>query len=275
MPRDGGSPSMETAFGVPSRIASKLLCAALVAFATAFSACAQETITARADAWAPFNGDPLSDSPGYGIEILKEIFEPRGFKIDYQILPWDETLKEVEEGKYDIAIAANVEESPKLVFPKEEFGVNENAFFVKAGSSWTFAGIDSLRGVRLGCIDKYSYDSELDKYIASAKGSDKVQVLTGDEPLRKNIKKLFAERVDVLVECPQVMAWSLRIMGINEKEVSQAGKLKGVHKIYMAFTPAKESSKRYAKIFDEGMKELRENGKLKDLLGKYGLRDWR
>ncbi|MTI42814.1 polar amino acid transport system substrate-binding protein [Roseibium hamelinense] len=44
--------------------------------------------------------------------------------------------------------------------------------------------------------------------------------------------------------------------------------------IYIALSPAKDHSKELAAQLDAGMAELRASGKLNEILGKYGLKDW-
>jgi len=44
--------------------------------------------------------------------------------------------------------------------------------------------------------------------------------------------------------------------------------------VYIAFSPAISSSKKYAAILDEGIKRLRKEGRLAEILGKYNLEDW-
>ena len=45
---------------------------------------AADTISIRGDMWCPVNCDPKAERPGYMIEIAREVFEPKGHKIDYQ-----------------------------------------------------------------------------------------------------------------------------------------------------------------------------------------------
>lgn len=52
-----------------------------------------------------------------------------------------------------------------------------------------------------------------------------------------------------------------------------AGRLHDID-VYMAFSPKGNNSKKYAAILSKGMIEIRENGTLKEILAKYGLKDW-
>ncbi|MBF0379047.1 MAG: hypothetical protein HQK72_16440, partial [Desulfamplus sp.] len=45
--------------------------------------------------------------------------------------------------------------------------------------------------------------------------------------------------------------------------------------IFIAFSPNNPKSKDYATLITEGIKEMRANGKLKEILNSYGLEDWK
>lgn len=232
------------------------------------------TITVRADSWAPYNEEPNSAKPGYMIELAKLVFEAKGHEIDYQLMPWSRSLAAVEKGTYDAVVGTDPEESPNFVFPEESLGVNKNGFYVKKGSSWQYDGIDSIKQVRLGIIDSYGYYLELDNYIEEGGKGTKLFAATGDDALPKLIKMLKAGRLDVIIENINVMTHELDAQKLSG-EIVQAGSPEEESPLYMAFSPAKESSREYAKILDDGIAELRNSGKLQEILTKYGLKDWK
>ena len=234
----------------------------------------ENTITVRADSWPPFNADPKDPLPGYGIEILKAVFEKQGYKIDYQLMPWTRTLEEVKAGKFDGAIGAANGDAPDFVFPLEPIGEVSSVFYGKKGTTWRYDGKASLEKISLGVVDGYPFTPEIDEYIAANKKSDKVQADSGDNAIITNIKKLQAGRVDAVLESPQVMNWMLKVAGVAEGEIVPVGKTDLSDKIYVAFSPAKPDSKKYADILSEGIKQLRASGELKKILDKYNAQDW-
>jgi len=252
------------------------LVAGCIALLSVSTATAGETLTVRADVWPPFNGNPAStDQPGYGVEVLKAIFEPQGFAIDYQTLPWTRTIKEVTQGKYDMAIGGSKDDTPACLFPEESIGVMENVFYVKKGSAWKFEGIASLKNIKLGCVADYSYDGgEIDAYIKGAT-EPAVQAVTGDDALKRNVQKLQAGRIDVVIDCRVVMTWTLKDMKIAEDEIVAAGSPGKPSDLFVVFSPAKESSKKNVQLFTEGLRKLRADGSLLKILSKYGLKDWK
>ncbi len=260
---------------------ARLVCL-LTAFAALFAGVSfspvakAETISVRADAWPPYNGDPKAADPGYGIEILKAIFEKQGYTIDYQTMPWNRALQEVKEGKFSAAIGASTEDGAGMVFPEESVGKMDTYFFVKKGNAWTYKGIDSLKSVKLGVIDEYDYGSaELNAWIKEKKGTPEVQAVSGDDAVERNIQKLIAGRMDVMVECKPVVDWTLKKMKIPADDIKNAGSLGNPTDIFVVFSPAKPDSKKLADMFSAGMKSLRQSGELKKILDKYNLQDWK
>jgi len=238
-------------------------------------ALASETISIRSDIWPPYNDEPKSNRPGYMVMVLMEIFLRQGYSLDYQTLSWDESLDAVRKGQFNAVIGASKDDAPDFIFPKETFGVSDTAFFVRPETSWKFQGFNSLKKVRLGVIEGYAYDEELDAYITANKETDRIVTSTGDDPMTDLISKLQNGSIDVIAEDSNVMMSSLLSGKIPVKGVVSAGALKEKANLYIAFSPKNPKSKELAAKFDAGIKELRSSGKLKAILGLYGLKDWK
>ena len=232
------------------------------------------TLTVRSDSWMPFNGDPKSARPGYMIEVLKAIFEPKGIQIDYQLMPWERSKDEVKKGAYDAIVGADKVEADGYTSPKETFGRFRNAFFVLAANEWKYQGVASLNQVRLGVVEGYAYNDEVDEYIKKAP-QGKVIAATGDDALPKLLKMLQAGRIDAILEDATVIAHALKANNIPFSQVLVAGDLGEAKDLYVAFSPARETSAKYSEIFSAGIVELRKSGKLKQILDRYNVKDWK
>ncbi len=254
----------------------KLLTLAAVLFVVTLSAgsALAATLTVRADNWPPFNGDPKSGKPGYMIEVLKAIFEPQGVQVDYQTMPWNRSKDEVKSGKYDAIVGADNEEAAGFVVPKESFGKYLNCFFVAPTSSWRFQGGESLKQIKLGVIEGYSYDEQVNAYIKSAP-QGKVVAATGDDALPRLLKMLQAGRIDAVLEDASVLNAALSANNIPASQVVLAGKLSVARDLNVAFSPARDTSRKYSEQFSAGIAELRKSGKLKQILDRYNVKDWK
>ncbi len=247
-----------------------IACLALTLLTTGFAIA--ETITIRTDTWAPYTDAP-GNKPGYMTEVAKAIFTAKGYGIDYQLMPWTRCLDAVKKGTYDAVLGTDPSESPTFIYPAEALGINQNGFYVKKGSYWKYTGGDSFKTIRLGIIDGYGYFPELNSYIETYKGNKRFKA-TGDDALAKLLKMLKAGRLDAIIDNMNVMSATLQDDKLTDVIVN-AGEVDYIDSIYMAFSPAKDSSKEYSKIFDEGLVELRNSGKLQEILARYGLKDWK
>ena len=241
-----------------------------LALCTFMSASYAADVSIRADSWPPFNGEAGSDRLGYGIELYQAILEADGDTLNYQNMPWTRAIDQARKGAHDGIIGAVISDAEDFVFPKESIGSLNNAFYVKNGHQWKFKDISSLKDIKLGVIDGYSYGEELDTYIAAGKG---IFVAKGDEALERLVKMVKAGRVDAIIEDQTVLAAFLQETG-HAGTLTDAGKAGEPDNLYIAFGPNSPNAKKLADQFDAGMKKIRANGELAKILAKYGLTDW-
>ncbi|MEW6711055.1 MAG: transporter substrate-binding domain-containing protein, partial [Candidatus Riflebacteria bacterium] len=184
---------------------------------------AGEKISIRADVWMPYNGEPGSDKPGYGIELINEIFKAKNIEVDYQNMPWNRAIEETRVGKFDCIIGAGKRDAEGFLFPEESMGFSLNNLFVKAGNPFKYAGLESIAGLKIGIIADYSYAEFFDKYVEQYKDDPKrIFVATGDNALEKMAKMVTAGRLDGFIENPLVVSleeW--------KNDVGSAGEIEG------------------------------------------------
>lgn len=253
----------------------KVLLLLLLQLVLAATVCAGGTISIRSDTWMPYNGDPTNPKTGYMIEVMREIFVPQGYTIDYQVMPWTDSIAAVKKGTFSAVVGAMKEDAPGFVFPSETFGLSGTGLFVKGGTNWKYTGYSSLMNKRLGIIDGYAYNEELDGYIKSQRGTGKIVVGKGDSALNDLIDLLLKGKIDVLAEDASVLLNVLIEEKIPPGQIVNGGTMPEKEEIYVAFSPAIANSKELAAKFDEGIRKLRANGKLKSILSRYGLNDWK
>lgn len=234
------------------------------------SAARADTISLRADSWCPFNCEPGSDRPGYMIEIAKAVFEPAGHKVDYQTLNWARAIADSRTGTYTGIVGAAKTDAPDFTYPDNALGGSSSCFYVKSSSPWVYAGVDSLKAITLGITKDYTYGDPLDAYVKSNPG--KLQVLAGDDTLEKNLKLVEMDRTGAFIDDVNVVSYHMKENNISS--IKQAGCLE-VTPSFIAFSPANVKSKEYAKMLSDGVATLRQSGKLKVILDRYGLADWK
>ncbi len=231
-------------------------------------------ISVRADDWCPYNCDAQSSKPGYGIEIMRVIYAKAAKNVDYEAMPWTEAIKAVRAGRYNALIGAKKEETPDFIFCDEPIGKSETAFIVRADDNYEYAGPASLEAKRLAAIEAYHYDDVIDPYIEGNKNNpERIMFATGANALEVNINRLIEGKVDIVVDDTNVFLYKLNEMHASDKvRILRANKSDPV---YIAFSPKDPRGKEYAKMFDDGIAELRKSGELGDILSHYGLKDWK
>jgi polar amino acid transport system substrate-binding protein len=229
------------------------------------------TIRLRADQWMPFNGDPKDERPGYVIEMARAIFGKRGIVVDYQTMPWTDALKAAGDAEIEGVIGANTKEAAALIVPSEPIGLPRVGLFVRKGNPWQFTSVAALKSVKLGAIESYSYWDGLDDYIKSH-GAPQVTVFKGETPLVEAIAKLDAGEIDLMPEMVPVFIWTAKKLGHAGTDY-RAAWLQPGDPVYVAFAKT-DAGRRYAQMFDEGVRAMRKSGELKKLLAAYSLEDW-
>lgn len=225
------------------------------------------------DPWAPYAGYQDSESPGYIVAVLKEIFEAEGYQVSYINLPWTRCIKDTRDGQITALAGADRLEVPDFIFPKHTIGTTRPAFFVRSETDWKFKDISSLEGIVLGVIQDYTYSKEIDQYIQQNQKSKSLLIVKGNDPLDRLIDALQNKRIDVFIENAPVVHHSLRKKNLIS-EIKEAGYPKAGVRLFVPFSPRLPKATEYAAIFDKGISELRKTGKLQKILDKYEIKDW-
>ncbi len=233
-----------------------------------------DTLTLKADNWMPFSGDGKAET-GYLLDIARAVFEPLGHKVVYATGPWDQAVAEGRSGKCTGILGASPEDAQDFIYPSEEQGTSVQLFCVRSGSPWKYAGVGSLKAIKLGIIKDYTYFQELDDYIKANPSG--VLITTGDDALKGNLLKLVQGELGAVVDDRSVLKFTIAKMNLQGKvqiALATADVVKP-SKLYIAFSPKNPKSQDYARILSEGMATLRKSGQLQKILAKYGLTDWK
>ena len=246
-------------------------------FCLAAFLCAAETITLRADSYAPFNGDPKSDKPGYLIEIAKEVFGKRGAVVDYQLMPWSRSLEQMKAGHIDGAPGAEVSQISEFSYPAVAQGYWRPVFATPAASRWAYTGLDSLATLSIGVVQDYDYgkDPKGNSYNQwFEKNPKNMQVLKGDKPIDLAMGMLAKGRLDLFFEDWGVILAACASAKVDPAMIRNAGSAGPGYEVFIAFSP-NERGKALAKELAEGTSALRASGRLKEILARYGVSDWK
>jgi polar amino acid transport system substrate-binding protein len=256
------------------RAAAVALLAAGAAALWAAEAARADTIRIRADGWCPYNCDPGSDRPGYMIEVAREVFAAAGHEVDYRTSSWMRSLDDARGGRIEAVVGATAGEAEGLVIPAEPLGRTRDGYAMRKGDRPDgAAGPPAFERLVVGAVRGYEYSGPLAAHVR-AHGDDpaRVQFVTGDDALEKNLRKLASGRVDLVPDDAGRLRAAIRDLGLG-------GALEVVHEgdpnpLYIAFSPSDPRSPAYAALLSEGVVRLRASGRLAAILARYGLADW-
>lgn len=229
---------------------------------------ASEALRVRADVWMPFNGGE-GNSPGYVTEVLQAIFKPKGVEVQYETLAWEKSLEGCREGTVDAVPCASAKEAKGLTLPEEPIADMVYGMFALKSSAWTLGA--TYKNQRIGATPGYSYWEALDEFLAANPAS--VVKLSEEDPCKDGAQKLLAKQVDLVPECPQVFYWTVKQAGLDASQFKMACRMP-TELVYVAFR-ADAKGKEWARIFDEGIRQLRKSGELAKILAKYQVADWK
>jgi polar amino acid transport system substrate-binding protein len=244
-----------------------VLCGALLG-ATAARA---ETLVIAGDVWCPVNCAADAAQRGIFVELAEQIFAEAGIKVEYRVLNWARAVHDTRLGKLNALVGAGVEDAPDFLFSETAPGISRMCFYAQPARSWRYQGLSSLADVSLGAINGYSYGKQIDDYILSHRhDSQRVQMASGDNAGAINVEKVQLGRIDVVLANTWVTALYLSRNGMADT-LEQVGCRVPDVPIYLAFSPALKSSKRYVELFEQGLQRSRANGRLQALLRAYGV----
>lgn len=248
-----------------------LLLAISFGLALPLAPAAADVIELRADHWCPYNCEPDSERPGYMIELAREALAPFGHEVRYETLNWLRSIDKARRGEVQGIVGAIPEEAPDFVFGPP-LGPLADGIVTREGEEIDPGAEGAFKGLRIGAIRGYEYYGPLANYIeAHEDDRARVQFTHGDDALAKNLRKLAAGRLDVVVEDLNVIrhgvaADRLKGLSVRSLDVPEPG--------YVAFSPANPKSERYAREMTEGLSRLRESGRLIEIMDAYGLPVW-
>lgn len=255
------------------------------------SECFGQELNVVTTEFCPYVCDPAKEggAKGFVIDIFNAVFEKHGYTINYEIQPWVRAMKSFNDRKdFDALIAAtkiHPVNKDIALFPETEICMYTHKFYALKDSplagKWKYNGVESLKDIVLGGIKGWSYCSaEVTKYVNETP-EPKVYAMYGEDLLSRNFNMLLKKRTDLYVE----NEWMVTYFLYNEKK---AGKTypdnivavdsvpvdPGVGESYPVFYND-EKGKKYAEIFTSSMKELRADGKMAEIMARYGLKDWK
>ena len=238
---------------------------------------AHETLTIVADEWCPYNCGEKDAKPGYMVEIVRAAFKKANIDVVYKVIPWADAIKRTRAGEFDALFGCAHGDAPDFVFPDILQGISLSQFWVRKDSKWTYDGTASLNGMRLGIVQDYSYGKVMDAFLKKPESERKVTLVTstGGDATKQNVEALINGKLDAILEDRNVIQYyfASRNLPMPLKYAGNAIDMDHIADtfVYVAFGPNKPKAREYSDILSNGLKEMRRNGELKDILARYSV----
>lgn len=232
------------------------------------------TLSFASDNWCPYICES-EDSPGYAVEVTRQIYSSNGHQVKFFKIPFKRALIDTQNHQFDaVLLVSDVDlRDYHLTSGEKTIAVGDTVFFVHRSSEWVFKDLDPLNSLRLGLINGYKYGEDIDALIAHSGSLGLISWSHGALPVKQNISKLVRQRVDVIIDNQAVITYTAAKME-SSNAIKFAGSASVDDPLFIGFSNKHPFDKQLAKKFDEGIAELRQKGELEKILAKYGLSDW-
>lgn len=215
----------------------------------------ERTITLVADYWCPFNCSDHSTGRGLLVEEAAAALELEGYKVSYSEIPWSRAINDVGNGRYDAIVGTGPAETPNFHFPREPLASAHHSAFTLPNKGWEYQGLESLKAVRIGVIQHYSYGGLYKDYIEGNQHDEsRVVVLRGNRALGRLVEMLRLGRIDVLIAEKMVLNHHFQLRE-QVNPLRYAG-LVNSEPLYVAFSPAIADGAELAQALDRGLAKM-------------------
>lgn len=213
--------------------------------------------------WAPYTSSKLLND-GFFSEICSRTFRKAGYTVVLKYLPWKRALLMAENGYVDCLYAAYYKKDREIYFYySKPIDYVLNTFVTRKNYIPKYNTLKDLSTSTIGTIRGYAYTKEFDNatYLKKEAARD----------LPTNIKKLFSERVDLLIVSKKVFMHEININFENYKNKYNflSPPLARIP-LHIVFPKKNKNSKKIRDDFDKAFLELKKRNIITEILKKHG-----
>jgi len=241
----------------------------LLFFASIRTGVAETTLLFIAEEYHPYEYEENGEYKGTDVDIIKAVCQRLGITPKFEFKPWVRAMAEIKVGKADaiFSLFHTPERKSFLYYPSEPLSQEQNIFVVHKKSDKQASRIEDMKGWRIGMVAGNLYGKPFD---------------TSDDIIRKVsyknellIRQLHAKnRLDAIVVNEllfDVLVKKLTDQGqLVDPQFRKLDYRLDVDFLYVGFAKAKgEKSQHLAKQFSKVLKEMREEGKIAEIMSHY------
>lgn len=230
-----------------------------------------EVVRLASDDWCPYVCSHAGKiEGGFVVEVASRALAATGFRVETHLLPLSRALHQTEAGNIDGVFAPP---GDARLLPSGVLAYSRACFFTTAKSAWSFWGIQSLNGMRLGAIGDYGYDQgAADRYIlANSANRSAIDFSYGATAGQTNAKKLLQGRFPVLIEHDLVMNRIVADMNA-EGQFRNAGCVDLPFALRVGFALHHPHSQVWIAALAVGIRKLERSGEMDKICEHYGVK---
>jgi len=148
--------------------------------------------------WLPLTGEKLENG-GPINKIASDVLTQLGYQPTFFYNHWEKSIENVAAGEYAIesCMWKTKEREANFIFTKQPILDGRVVFLKRKGEAWTFKGVNSLAGKKVGIMPGYGFD---DSFMAAK------NFIRDESPdLPSMIKKLVEGKIDVTLEDESIL----------------------------------------------------------------------
>ncbi len=209
---------------------------------------------------------PLEDSDiiqGYSWDVVRESYHSQGYTIILNVRSWAGCLSMLDNSQIDAVFPATVsaERMDKYSFSKDNVNSCNIILYYNIADEKHLVNYSDTKDLKIGCINSWAFS---DKLFSNKNNT----FITINEAVEVGFNLLEKNRIDALAAYDAPFEYELIRISKTDK-FSRSKVIDTINDKMMA--GKNEKSRELLKVFDEGKKAIRDNGKLAEIDKKWGV----
>ena len=230
---------------------------------------APQELIFHAEYFPPFICSQDSDSPGFAVEVLKEVYPEKDFCIAIRFCGWQSAAAQLAKNKISAYIGMAKADYPEFPVPRHPIFHIQSAVYVKSDLDMKYTGPGSLAKIKTGFQVDFSHSDEFDEY-QKLHAEDGSLLYYRKNRTEDMLKDLASGKIRAFVQCTAAVQWALLNHPESRKLVKRIAFLDNGTDFYVIFARKKDSNE-LIRIFNRRFPEFIKTEKYRALLRKYAL----
>ncbi len=209
---------------------------------------------------------------GFDTEIVQQVLEEIGYKVEISVLPWSRALAFAKSG--DVAGIYSLtwsEERAGFLHFSEPISTVKDVFFKLKSKPIQWQTLDHLTNYRLGISRGYNYAPEFMKAV-EAKFFTDIDILAGKQLELTHLHRLKAERVDLVLCEISVCQYLIKTHAPKFNMIDYIDRpLGSIRSYHIGFSKQWPNSDQIVRDFNKALVRFIEEGKRDSILKRYGV----